>query len=59
MVLGPPLIHSRMQALFFFFMSTALAIKLLVKAIAGEAIAAAPAKCDMKCRRVISDGMRK
>ena len=47
-VAGPPLIHSMMQALFCFFSAVALAIRLFVKAIAGTAIAEAPARCDKK-----------
>ena len=56
-MLGPPPIHNRIAALFRFLSWLAFANRLLVKAIAGPAMAAAPAKCCMKCRRVIPSGI--
>ncbi len=58
-VAGPPLIHSMMQALFCFLSRRALANRLLVNAIAGTAIAEAPARCDRKWRRVMPRGTSK
>ncbi len=56
-VLGPPPIHSMMQALCFFFISAAFACSVLVKPMAGRAIAEAPARCCMKCRRLMPEGV--
>ena len=58
-VAGPPPIHSMMADLCRFFMSVALASSVLVNDMAGTARADAPAKCVMKCRRVIPAGTMK
>ena len=45
-----------MHDLCCFFRSSDLAKMLFVKAIAGDAMAAAPARCDIKWRRVMPEG---
>src|SRR5437879_5766780 len=58
-VLGPPPIHIRMAPLPFFFNSAALAHIVSANDNAVPAIALAPAKCFIKCRRDMPEGVAK
>src|SRR5690606_11658777 len=58
-VAGPPPIHSRIADLRFCRSCSALAAIAWPNVNADDAIAADPAKCLWKCRRVIPAGVRK
>src|SRR5262245_43179042 len=59
MVLGPPPIHIRMAPLPLFFSSAALAHMVSVNDRAAPAMALAPARCCIKCRRDMPWGVGK
>src|SRR5690606_13473169 len=56
---GPPPIHSRIADLRFWRSWSALAAIACPNENADDAIAAEPARCMLKCRRVIPAGVRK
>ena len=55
---GPPLIHSRMQAFWFFFISSACARTCWMKFRAGS-VATLVAMCCIKCRRFMPKAWRR
>ena len=57
-VAGPPPIHKHDGRLVLLLQSVELAARALVNEMAGKARAEAPARCCMKCRRVMPAGTR-